>query len=174
VLDGERQGDPAAERVPDQRRLAEVLRHQEAMEEVDERGDLVVEVRLVGAAEADLVDRVHAMLAGERAEARRPGLLGRAEAVQQDHRLAAPGLDVVDALLEHRGDPLAQRTARGWRGRTRGAGAPQRGEPRTAASRMGKPWHRHRPWLAGRHATASPAVKHTRRRSPRSPPEPAA
>ncbi len=37
---------------------------------------------------------------------------GRAEAVQQDHRRAAAGLDVVDVLVEHGRDLVARRTGR--------------------------------------------------------------
>ena len=92
---------PAAERLADQGRVLEAERAHELAEVAHERIGRVGHLGLLGRREADDLQRHDAVPPGEGLEHRTP-LIGRRarEAVDEDDRIALPGIPVADPVAE--------------------------------------------------------------------------
>ena len=96
------QRNTGAHRVAHERRFRHADRLQEIDQKFCEHAGVIVRQRLVRLAESDLIEREHMEIARERLDVRSPSRSVTAQAVQQHHRRAASGFEVVQLEPENR------------------------------------------------------------------------
>ncbi len=94
------EGNASAHRVANERRFRHARRLQKPDEKIDQHPGVVVRERLVGFAEANLIEREDVKVLGERLDVRSPSRSVTTKTVQQHHWRPVSGLEVVQLEAE--------------------------------------------------------------------------
>ena len=101
VMGGKRRGDPAPDRIADQRRSGQIMRIEQRRNRLRLQGNAQIIAILGRFAETEHVDSEHPALGRQRSRDRRPVFLVAADTVHDDHRRALPRVSISQSLVAH-------------------------------------------------------------------------